>query len=250
MPSYTILQVCFDLQSLNISFSELRERCGRLIRENMQLHFTVLSSIVTTWINERCVQQTDAITETEWDALKRYITVYLQAAYQLDMINKDIKEWLVILMDNVYKRACSITDPNTLNEMFSILSAFFVILEFQPNRIPVILDLLKRVLSTPDEKMGNSALISEEIISLKRHCINLLLKLVTSLPTVIKEYVDKMLDVVISVAPMVTAMQKSNLVQVLCALSNVASGVDNQRTFLNAALQDVIEFFQGSEFKM
>lgn len=66
----------------------LRERCNRLIRENMEPHFTVLSSIVTTWIDERFVRQTSAISATEWDSMKRYLVAYMQAIHQLGMIKK------------------------------------------------------------------------------------------------------------------------------------------------------------------
>lgn len=85
---------------------------------------------------------------------------------------------------------------------------------------------------------------------MKRHCINLLLKLVTSLPTVIKEYVQLVWDVVIKVAPLVSSMQQASLVQVLAALSNVTDGIDDQKKFLTAALQDVIAFFENGEFNM
>ncbi|KAI6191517.1 Exportin-5 [Aphelenchoides bicaudatus] len=212
-------------------YMRLRERCNRLIRENMEPHFTVLSSIVTTWIDERFVRQTSAISATEWDSMKRYLVAYMQAIHQLGMIKKDAKNWLVILMDKVFNHFCNVNDPVIVNEMLSILSAFFVVLESEPTRIPPILDLLKRLLLT-------------------RHCINLLLKLVTTLPTCIKQYVQTILDVVVTVAPLVSSMQKANLVQVLAALSNVTDGIDNQRVFLTAALQDVIAFFESSEFQM
>lgn len=58
------------------------------------------------------------------------------------------------------------------------------------------------------------------------------------------------LDVVVTVAPLVSSMQKANLVQILAALSNVTDGIENQQVFLNAALQDVIAFFETPEFKM
>lgn len=69
-------------------YTKLRDRCSRLISENMSSHFTVLSTIVTNWINGPFVQQTNAITSSEWDSMKRFITAYLQAANQLEMINQ------------------------------------------------------------------------------------------------------------------------------------------------------------------
>ena len=54
----------------------------------------------------------------------------------------------------------------------------------------------------------------------------------------------------VSVAPLVSTMQKANLVQILAALSNVTDGIEHQQAFLNAALQDVIAFFESNEFKM
>lgn len=54
----------------------------------MEPHFTVLSSIVTTWIDERCIQQTSAIPTTEWETMKRYLSAYMQATSQLGMIKK------------------------------------------------------------------------------------------------------------------------------------------------------------------
>jgi hypothetical protein len=45
-------------------------------------------------------------------------------------------------------------------------------------------------------------------------------------------------------------MQKASLVQVLGALSNATDGIDNQKMFLTAALQDVIAFFDSAEFQM
>ena len=88
------------------------------------------------------------------------------------------------------------------------------------------------------------------VIALKRHCINLLLKIVKTLPTITKQYTDEILRSVISVAPHVSMMQKASLVQVLAALSNSASSGDNQRALLDGALRDGLAFIEGAEFEL
>lgn len=50
-----------------------------------------------------------------------------------------------MLMDKVFNYLCVLTNPITVNEILSILSALFVILNFEPNRIPSILDLVRLV---------------------------------------------------------------------------------------------------------
>ncbi|KAI6244084.1 Exportin-5 [Aphelenchoides fujianensis] len=244
-PTFEYSRMDYDSEADFIQdYTRLRDRCGRLITENMSQHFTVLSSIVTTWINDRCVPQSESLPPTEWDSMKRYITSYLQAARELEMIDKNVKEWLLILMDNVFTRLCALSNANTTNEMLSILSAFFLLLELEPER------LIRRLLSLPEApKTAGVATEASDLVALKRHCINLMLKLVKTLPTVSKQHVDRILDVVVSVAPLVTAMQKANLVQVLAALSNVTDSPEHQKIFLSAALRDVVEMFNGPEFK-
>ena len=101
-------------------------------------------------------------------------------------------------------------------------------------------------------EVGSQLLNNEnaEVISLKRHCINLLLKLVTSLPGVIKQHVQTILSVVLRVERYVSAMQKANLVQILAALSNSTDSLEEQQAFLTQALQHVLVFFESAEFKM
>ncbi|KAI6209644.1 Exportin-5 [Aphelenchoides besseyi] len=265
-PTYEYSRMDYDSEADFLQdYTRLRERCNRLIRENMSQHFTVLSSIVTTWINDRCVQNAENIPPTEWDSMKRYITSYLQAAQELDMLNKDVKQWLLILMDSVFNRLCTLNNPRVTNEMLSILSSFSPLLEFATERITPILELLKRLLSLSEAQGGKNENFGNEsgdIVVLKRHCINLLLKLVKTLPEVAKvrdrclhytnnlqQYVDNILDVVVTVAPLVTAMQKASLVQVLAALSNVTDSWEHQQIFLQSALRDVIVVFESDEFK-
>lgn len=60
----------------------------------MEQHFDVLSSIITTWVDGRCIGQTSSVTTTEFDSMKRYITCYLQSAIQLEMIKKVVSRVL------------------------------------------------------------------------------------------------------------------------------------------------------------
>jgi hypothetical protein len=129
-----------------------------------------------------CLHAGNSSIGNDQKGLSQFVTAFISYHFQ------DIKEWLVILMDKVYNNFCNINDLVVVNEMLSILSAFFILLESEPTRIPPILDLLKRLLLTTDTKIENGSTNNEsyELISLKRHCINLLLKLVTTLPAVIK----------------------------------------------------------------
>ena len=73
-----------ELRTLSL---ELRDRSVRLIAENLRQHFGVISDIVTTWVNKRCLAQSFEVSEFEWDAMKRFIAAYIQAAQNANMID-------------------------------------------------------------------------------------------------------------------------------------------------------------------
>ncbi|CAD5227458.1 unnamed protein product [Bursaphelenchus okinawaensis] len=228
--------------------TRLRDRCFRMMKENMDTHFPVLSSLVTDWVNGRCINETERITSTEWDSMKKYITNYLANVQQLEMMKADVDQWLFVLLNNVYNRLLSSSNPTVTSELLSIFSAFFVVLENHPEKIPDVISLLQQCLKIDDVLANRGTAEGAALLNLKRHCINLLLKLVKSLSSVITPYARQVLDVVIDVAPCVSALQKANLVQVLAALSNLATNSDEQQFFLENALRDNIIYFQSQEF--
>ncbi|CAD5235033.1 unnamed protein product [Bursaphelenchus xylophilus] len=228
--------------------TRLRDRCFRMMKENMDTHFPVLSSLVTDWVNGRCINETENVTATEWDSMKKYITNYLLNVQQLELMKSDVDQWLFVLFNNVYNRLLTLSNPAVTSELLSIFSAFFVVLENHPEKIPDVISFLQQCLKLPDPTSNRGTVDASAILTLKRHSINLLLKLVKSLSSVITPYARQVLDAVVDVVPYVSALQKANLVQVLAALSNLATNPEEQQYFLENALRDNIVYFQSQEF--
>lgn len=159
-------------------------------------------------------------------------------------------EWLVVLLNNIYNRLLTLSNPSVSSELLSILSAFFIVLEHHPERISGVISLLQQCLKVVDPNpIGvRNTPDSLHVVNLKRHCINLLLKLANAPANVITPFARQILDAVIDVVPFVTTLQKANLVQVLAALSNLASTPDEQQLFLENAIRDNISFLQSQEF--
>lgn len=78
------------IQTFNIccSFAGLRDRCVRIVTENIQRQFVVLSDIVTTWVDGRCVAHSLDVRMSEWDSMKRFIGAYIQATQNAKLLDE------------------------------------------------------------------------------------------------------------------------------------------------------------------
>uniref|UniRef100_A0A915EI34 Exportin-5 n=1 Tax=Ditylenchus dipsaci TaxID=166011 RepID=A0A915EI34_9BILA len=224
-------------------FLVLREKCCRIIRESTSDHFDPLLAIVNDWLSNRFMTQPESVRPDEWDMMKRFITTFLTAAYQFEKATPEVREIFLSLFDAILARISSMTDAKTANGALSILSSFFQTLDDYPDRVPLVLAQLKTMLMLKNANNDDT-----DILSLKRHCIVLLLKMITSYSNAIKPYAQSVLDAVVQVADHVSVMQRANLVHILGALSNLAGSTEQQQTFLRNATQNNLQYFLSEQF--
>uniref|UniRef100_A0A914BXV3 Uncharacterized protein n=2 Tax=Acrobeloides nanus TaxID=290746 RepID=A0A914BXV3_9BILA len=224
-------------------FTQLRDRCIRLIRESTRTHFTLLFNVIADWMNKRCLAETKEVRISEWESMKRFISNILQEAYNLHLVTPEVEQKFVLFFDSVVSRLQTLDDARVINEMLSIASALFSIFDNHPTRIPMMLFQLKSFLLL--ENLNNE---NKELLEMKRHCISLILRMVSSYSKLIVPYAQDVLNVVIEAADRVSIMQRAQLVQVLGALSNLATSPEEQRVFLQSAIQEHIQFLQSDTF--
>nr|CAD2138907.1 unnamed protein product [Meloidogyne enterolobii] len=233
-------------EDLQREYLRIREYCLRIIRETMPNHFDKLFDVVNDWVVNRCVVQPQEVTSDEWELMKRFLTAVISGSYQNELLTTlEVRKKYLQLFDVIFNCCLNIlnssgttaptTLPNFMNGLLSTLSSFFQIFENFGERILNVLDLLKLILL-----INNENNLNVEITATKRHCIALLLKIVSVFPEQVKPYARNVFDLVGQVSNNVSMMQRSNLVHVLASLSNLASTVEEKTLFLrNAILYDI-----------
>uniref|UniRef100_A0A914H404 Golgi SNAP receptor complex member 2 n=1 Tax=Globodera rostochiensis TaxID=31243 RepID=A0A914H404_GLORO len=230
-------------------YIRLRDHCLRIIRECAQDHFEKLMAVMRDWIANRCVRIPENVPPDEWEVMKRLITAVLQTSFSLDLATPEVRKEYLAYFDAVFHCSVRISSSmhsakqqRLLNGLLSILSALFPIFNDCPERIPIMLDHLKSLLMIDNSKQDM------DIMATKRHSIALLLKIVSFFSQAIKPYGHSLLELVQSVTPFVSMMQRANLVPILAALSNLAYSVDAQATFLSTSIKLDIDFIENEPF--
>uniref|UniRef100_A0A183CH17 Transmembrane protein n=1 Tax=Globodera pallida TaxID=36090 RepID=A0A183CH17_GLOPA len=230
-------------------YIRLRDHCLRIIRECAQDHFEKLMAVMRDWIANRCVRIPENVPPDEWEVMKRLITAVLQTSFSVDLATPEVRKEYLAYFDAVFHCSVRISSSmhsakqqRLLNGLLSILSALFPIFNDFPERIPIMLDHLKSLLMIDNAKQDM------DIMATKRHSIALLLKIVSFFSQAIKPYGHSLLELVQSVTPFVSMMQRANLVPILAALSNLAYSVDAQATFLSTSIKLDIDFIENEPF--
>jgi exportin-5 len=227
-----------DDVEMSRDFIQLRDRVLRFIRESIDLHVDQYIQQLNEWIN-RIVLQIDAISASEWEALKRYVMAFISTAYLKNLVTDEIDAKFVLMFNSLMDRLETVNEAKTANLMLSIPSSFLQLFEKHSQLIPSFFERLKQIL------MINSD--DQEIVALKRHAISLMLKVSSTMPNVIQEHALFIFNIVNETAPNVTVMQRANLVQVLGALSNLAQP-NIRLSFLQSAIQTNIAYFHGQTY--
>jgi len=133
-----------------------------------------------------------SVTSDEWELMKRFLTAVITGSYQNELLTTlEIRKKYLQLFDVIFNCCLNIlnssgttaptTLPNFMNGLLSTLSSFFQIFENFGERILNVLDLLKLILL-----INNENNLNVEITATKRHCIALLLKIVSVFPEQVK----------------------------------------------------------------
>ncbi|KAI1724053.1 exportin 1-like protein [Ditylenchus destructor] len=219
-------------------FLVLRDRCCKVITYSTSDHFDKLWEIVNDWFANRFMPNPDLVRSEEWDMMKKFLTTFLTAAYNYDVATPEIRKIFVSLFDAILSRIGTMSQSGSVNGALSLLSAFFQSFDDYPDRVPLVLAQLKTILMSD----------SDALLEVKRHCIALLLKMVTGHAEAVKVYAQDVLNAVVEVAEHVTVMQRASLVHVLGALSNLASTSEQQHDFLQNAIQNNLQYFMSQQF--
>uniref|UniRef100_A0AC34Q3I6 Importin N-terminal domain-containing protein n=1 Tax=Panagrolaimus sp. JU765 TaxID=591449 RepID=A0AC34Q3I6_9BILA len=221
-------------------FTQLRDRVCRFIGECSKSHCAEFVMQINEWI-ARIVGNTVNIPATEFESIKRYLTAFVTSIYQKfdNELPSDVDAAFVYNFQVLLARIQSVSSPDTVNLMLSVLSSFLKLFEKHAELLSPFFEHLKNILLID--------LPTAEVMTLKRHAISLMLKVSSKMPEVIKPYAQSILDIVTATAPHVTLMQRANLVQVLGALSNLVPA-ENKIVFLQSAISQNVEFFASERF--
>uniref|UniRef100_A0A158R678 Xpo1 domain-containing protein n=1 Tax=Syphacia muris TaxID=451379 RepID=A0A158R678_9BILA len=209
-------------------FIRYRERLLKVVRGACDdRHIYELLTITEDWIKNQCIVNPHSILDKEWEAMLRFIRVVLNECHTESFFDDTQYQIFTGLFDGVLMVLSSITAPSHLvNNLLSVLSALFLILESCPDRVTPILLLLRRFLLEEVDEM------SEEK-SVKRHCLSVLLKLVTYYADVVRS----------SLSP----MQQASCTQVVAALGNLCGDFAMQCNFISCAVQETVLYFSTPE---
>ncbi|KAL7080574.1 hypothetical protein ACQ4LE_000437 [Meloidogyne hapla] len=230
-------------------YLRLRDYCLRIIRETLPNHFDKLFVVVNDWVMNRCVVNPQQVNSDEWDLMKRFLTAVISGSYQNELLTTlTIRRKYLELFDSIFQCCLNILNsslslPIFMNGLLSTLSSFFQIFENFSERILNVLDLLKLILM-----VNNQNNVDIEITATKRHCIALLLKIVSQFSEQVKPFARNVFDLVSQVSNNVSMMQRANLVHVLASLSNLASSVEEKTNFLRNAIQFDINYIENEPF--
>ncbi|VDD96590.1 unnamed protein product [Enterobius vermicularis] len=223
-------------------FIKYRDRLLRVVRGACDdRHISSLLSIIEDWIKNQCIASPHTISENEWAAMLRFMRVVLTECHTESIFDEAQYRVFTGLFDGVLMVLSSVTAPASLvNNLLSVLSAMFLILESCPDRITPILLLLRRFLLEEVEEL------SEEK-SVKRHCISVLLKLVTCYADAVRNYAETLLEVCMEARSCLSPMQQASCAQVFAALGNLCGDYLMQCNFISCAMQETVSYFTTPE---
>ncbi|OZC04828.1 hypothetical protein X798_08193 [Onchocerca flexuosa] len=224
-------------------FTQFRDRCLKVIRSCCTEKYSdLLISIVEKWFISRCLDHTDLVRQTEWNAMQRFSKLVLWECHSRKLLKPDDYKRLSSLFNGMLMLLANCTSPLLMNNLLSMISTLLVTIGSYPQLLISLLTQLRRPLS---DKVDDD--IDEK--SVKRHCLALLLRVVTIFADDIKEQAGTILEFCLSVRPSLTLMQLASCMQVVAALSNLCVDFATQNNFLSSALSDSVFYFLQAEIQ-
>ncbi|VDO30568.1 unnamed protein product [Onchocerca flexuosa] len=232
-----------DDNDFSHDFTQFRDRCLKVIRSCCTEKYSdLLISIVEKWFISRCLDHTDLVRQTEWNAMQRFSKLVLWECHSRKLLKPDDYKRLSSLFNGMLMLLANCTSPLLMNNLLSMISTLLVTIGSYPQLLISLLTQLRRPLS---DKVDDD--IDEK--SVKRHCLALLLRVVTIFADDIKEQAGTILEFCLSVRPSLTLMQLASCMQVVAALSNLCVDFATQNNFLSSALSDSVFYFLQAEIQ-
>ncbi|VDN89224.1 unnamed protein product [Brugia pahangi] len=232
-----------DDNDFSHEFTQFRDRCLKVIRSCCtEKHVGLLISIVEKWFISRCLKCPDLVRQTEWDAMQRFSKLVLWECHSRKLLNPDSYKRLSSLFDGMLILMAKCTSPLLMNNLLSMLSTLLVTVGRYPQLLVSLLSQLRRPLSDHvDDDIDEK--------SVKRHCIALLLRIVTIFADDIKGQAGTILEFCLSIRPFLSLMQLASCMQIIAALSNLCVDFATQNNFLSSALSDSLHYFLQTEIQ-
>uniref|UniRef100_A0A158Q7S7 Xpo1 domain-containing protein n=1 Tax=Elaeophora elaphi TaxID=1147741 RepID=A0A158Q7S7_9BILA len=232
-----------DDNDFSHDFTQFRDRCLKVIRSCCtEKHIDLLISIVEKWFISRCLDRPDLVRQTEWDAMQRFSKLVLWECHNRKLLKPDSYKRLSSLFDGMLTLLANCTTPLIMNNLLSMLSTLLVTVGRYPQLLISLLSQLRRPLSdNVDDDIDEK--------SVKRHCIALLLRIVTIFADDVKEQAETILEFCLSIRPFLSLMQLASCMQVIAALSNLCIDFATQNNFLSDALSDPLCYFLQAEIQ-
>ncbi|VDK65009.1 unnamed protein product [Onchocerca ochengi] len=222
---------------------KFRDRCLKVIRSCCTEKYShLLISIVEKWFISRCLDHTDLVRQTEWNAMQRFSKLVLWECHSRKLLKPDDYKRLSSLFNGMLILLANCTSPLLMNNLLSMISTLLITIGSYPQLLISLLTQLRRPLS---DKVDDD--IDEK--SVKRHCLALLLRVVTIFADDIKEQAGTILEFCLSMRPSLTLMQLASCMQVVAALSNLCVDFVTQNNFLCSALSDSVSYFLQAEIQ-
>uniref|UniRef100_A0A915Q658 Importin N-terminal domain-containing protein n=1 Tax=Setaria digitata TaxID=48799 RepID=A0A915Q658_9BILA len=232
-----------DDSDFSHDFTQFRDRSLKVIRSCCTgKHADFLVGIAEKWFINRCLSHPDLVRQTEWDAMQRFSKLVLWECHSKKLLQPDNYKKLGSLFDGMLVLMASCISPPQMNNLLSMLSTLLVVIGNYPQLLVPLLSQLRRPLT---DKVDDD--IDEK--SVKRHCIALLLRIVTVFANEIKGQAEIILDFCLSVRPHLSLMQLASCMQIIAALSNLCVDFATQNNFLSSALSDSLRYFLQSEIQ-
>ncbi|KAL3990326.1 Exportin 1-like family protein [Acanthocheilonema viteae] len=232
-----------DDNDFSHAFIQFRDRCLKVIRSCCsEKHINMLISIVDKWFISRCLDHSDLVRESEWDAMQRFSKLVLWECHNKKLLKPHNYKRLSSLFDGMLALLANCTSPLLMNNLLSMLSTLLVTIGKYPQLLISLLSQLRRPLTdNVDDDIDDK--------SVKRHCIALLLRIVTIFADDIKEQAGTILEFCISIRPFLSLMQLASCMQVIAALSNLCIDFATQNNFLSNAVSDSLCYFLQTEIQ-
>ncbi|MCP9263084.1 hypothetical protein DINM_006433 [Dirofilaria immitis] len=203
-----------DDNDFSHDFTQFRDRSLKVIRSCCtEKYADLLISIVEKWFISRCLDRPDLVRQTEWDAMQRFSKLVLWECHNRKLLKPDEYKRLSSLFNGMLILMANCTSPILMNNLLSMLSTLLITVGSYPQLLISLLAELRRPLS---DKADDD--IDEK--SVKRHCIALLLRVVTIFADDIKEQAGIILEFCLSIRSSLSLMQLASCMQVVAALSN------------------------------
>ncbi|VDM96540.1 unnamed protein product [Thelazia callipaeda] len=222
-------------------FLKFRDRCLKVMRSCCIAKYSgLLMNVVEDWFINRCISKADLVRETEWVAMQRFSRIVLSECHYRKLLQPDDYKRLSSVFDGVLSLLANCSSPSLMDSLLSVLSTLLIVIRDYPQLLVPLLCQLRRPLSdTNDDDVDGK--------SVKRHCLALLLRIVTAFAEDVKGQAGVILDFCLSVRPSLSLMQLASCMQVVAALSNLCCDFTTQSSLLAVALSDPLSYMLKAE---